>query len=132
MGYSNNTITGQSELRTQWGSGFLKFWGWFTVISAIILGIILIALTRDVRYGGFWDTHPFAITGIIVGLTGIIQGLIMLGIANYMEVQRHSFHSLQRTLRDMDKELSKASKMLSGMDKELSKAFQSLTERLDS
>tara|TARA_B100000131_G_C17901911_1_gene526775 strand:- start:194 stop:589 length:396 start_codon:yes stop_codon:yes gene_type:complete len=131
MSNSKNLIRGQSELPTQWGSAFLKFCGWFTVIVAIILGIILITLTRD-GYSGFWEEHPFAITGIIVGLTGIIQGLIMLGIANYMEVQRHSFHSLQRTLRDMDKELSKASKMLSGMDKELSKAFQSLTERLDS
>ena len=112
MSNSNNLFRGQSELPTQWGSGFLKFWGWFTVIGSIILGIILITLTPDGRYGGFWEEHPFAITGIIVGLTGIIQGLILLGIVNYMEVQRRSFHSLHRTLKNMDKELSKAFTLL--------------------
>tara|TARA_B100000131_G_scaffold155084_1_gene150547 strand:- start:61 stop:417 length:357 start_codon:yes stop_codon:yes gene_type:complete len=118
MSYSNNTFKGRSELPSDWGISFLNFWGWFIVIVSIILGII------------FMTQSP--ITGIIVGLSGIIQGLMLLAIASYMEAQRRSLASLQRSLRGMDKELSKALKLLSGMDKELSKAFQSLSERLDS
>ena len=114
---SGSRVIKASELKgagsepSEWASTYLGLLGVFVVGASILVGILL--FIPKTSGSGFWEEHPFALTGLIVGVSGVLQGMVLIAIANYMSAQEARFRTIQITLRNLDKELNKAFKGLS-------------------
>jgi len=108
----------------EWGTTALFCLAWLTLIASVIVSITLMAYTGECdgwggRCSSFTESHSLFFEGLFIGLAGVLQAVVILGIHSYMVAQRSFAKNLGTGLKSVNMKIEDLAQTLEGMKSKL-------------